>query len=87
LKTATKYYRVDLHEICYLKFIIEAYDGIAVLSTVNKESNLVMLRIAPGCESDVEELLIGLKTEMKIEAEPEYQAKGESNLEVVGKKL
>jgi hypothetical protein len=44
-------------EVYYLRFILEAYEGIAVLSTINAQLGLIQLRIAPGCERDVERIL------------------------------
>jgi len=73
LKTTTKYYRIDRSEICFLKFIIEAYDGLAVLTTVDPETGIVILNIAPGCEADVETILQELKKNILIEELDEYQ--------------
>ena len=41
-------------QIGYVKFIIESYDGLAVLSTANPERGEILLRCHPG---QVEELL------------------------------
>jgi len=73
LKTTTKYYRIDRSEICFLKFIVEAYDGLAVLTTVDPETGIVILNIAPGCEADVETILQELKKNILIEELDEYQ--------------
>ncbi len=67
LQTATKYLRIDRREIAFLKFIIEAYDGIAVVSTVDPMAGIVKLSIAPGCEADVEMVLQDLKKDVMIE--------------------
>jgi hypothetical protein len=67
LETVQKYYRVDRKEIAFLKFILEAYDGIAVLSTIDSSSGIVLLSISPGCESEVEMVLKDLKRDIMIE--------------------
>ena len=67
LKTISKYFRVDRREICYLRYIFEAYDGIATLTTIDPISGSVVLNISPGCENDVEMLLQELKKEIMIE--------------------
>jgi len=67
LKTIKKILRVDRREICYLKFILEAYDGIATLTTIDAHQGIVMLRIAPGCECDVEAVLQDLKKDIIID--------------------
>jgi hypothetical protein len=67
LETITTYYRVDRKEISYLKFILEAYDGIAGLTTIDPASGLIVLRTAPGCEQEVGDVLNGLGKEILIE--------------------
>lgn len=39
--------RINPKRIWYLKFILEGYDGIAVLSTEDRQSGLVLLRFGP----------------------------------------
>jgi len=67
LKTIKKYYRIERKEICFLKFIFEAYDGIATLTTVDSELSVVMFHIASSCEDDVEMILHDLQKDMMIE--------------------
>lgn len=67
VKTIKKYFRIDRKEICFLKFILEAYDGIATLTTIDAHGGIVLLRIAPGCEEEVETVLQDLKKDMMIE--------------------
>lgn len=62
-----KYYRIERKDIAFLKFIIEAYDGIGIITTVDRPKGIVMFRIPPGCENDVETVLQGLKNEIVIE--------------------
>jgi hypothetical protein len=75
-QTTKRYYRIDRREIAYLRFILEAYDGIAVVSTLNSNSGLVVLHIAPGCEQDVEMILQDLKRNIMLEpAQPPNELK------------
>ena len=67
METIKKYYRIERKEICFLKFIFEAYDGIAMLTTVDSDSGVVMFHIAPGCEDDVEMVLQDLQHHIMIE--------------------
>lgn len=67
LKTIEKHYRIDRREIGFLRFIIEAYDGIAVLRTLDPERGVVALHIPPGCEGDVEMILRDFKGDIMIE--------------------
>lgn len=68
LKTIKKYFCIDRKEICFLKFIIEAYDGIAVLTTIDPAKGIVVINIAPGCEEEVEMIIKDLKKNIMIEA-------------------
>ncbi|MBW2200655.1 MAG: DUF4911 domain-containing protein [Deltaproteobacteria bacterium] len=67
METTKKYYRVDRKEISFLRFIFEAYDGIAVLETTDPKSGRVVFHISPGCEGDVEMILQDLKNDIMIE--------------------
>jgi hypothetical protein len=48
---------IDPVQIHYLRFILEAYEGIAVLSTIDRKMGLVQISAAPGCESDLDSIL------------------------------
>lgn len=67
MEITKKYYRVERKDISFLKFIFEAYDGIAVITTVDRPKGIIMFRIPPGCENDVEMVIKGLKKEIVIE--------------------
>ena len=62
-----KYYNVDRKDIGFLKFIFEAYDGMAVVTTMNSDKDLIMLRIARGFEEDVEIILDDLRQRIRLE--------------------
>ncbi len=65
-----QYYRVDRREIAFLKFIFEAYDGLAVSTTIDPEAGIVMFQIAPGSEADVAMILQALKKNIMIDPVP-----------------
>ena len=67
-ETVKRYYRVNRRDIAFLKFIFEAYDGLAIIETLNPESGVVVFYIAPGCETDADMLLTDLKADIMIEA-------------------
>lgn len=67
MEITKKYYIVDRKNISYLKFIFEACEGIAVITTIDSGSGLILFRIPPGCENDVEMVIQGLKKEIMIE--------------------
>ena len=67
LETARQYYRVDRRKIAFIRFILEAYDGLAIVKTLDPDAGLVEFRIAPGCEQDVELILQDLKRDIMME--------------------
>ena len=67
MKTAEQYYRVDRREIAFMKFIFEAYDGIAVMRTTDPAKGIIKLHIAPGCKEQVERILQDLEKEILIQ--------------------
>jgi hypothetical protein len=56
-RCSVSYYLIDPYEIHYLRFIVEAYPGLGVVSTVDPALGLVSISIAPGCEDDISEIL------------------------------
>jgi hypothetical protein len=67
MDTQSRYFRLRRQDIAYFKFIIESYEGIAVVRTKDPHEAIVELMVAPGWERDVEEILEGLRREMTIE--------------------
>ena len=61
------FYRVDPYEIHYLKFILEAYEGLATLTTLDSEKGLIQLAVPPGRKDSLESLLEGLGRELGLE--------------------
>jgi hypothetical protein len=68
MDTQSKYFRLHREDIAYFKFIIESYEGMAVVRTQDPHEAIVELMVAPGWEKDVEEVLEGLREEMTIES-------------------
>lgn len=67
INTVERYYYLDRKNIGFVRFIFEAYEGIAVVTTANSEKNLILLRIAPGCETEVDMILEDLSKSFMIE--------------------
>jgi len=70
MDTQSKYFRVRREDIAYLKFVIESYEGMAVLRTRDPHEAIIELMVAPGWEEDLEKVLEGLRREMPIESLP-----------------
>lgn len=74
MKTETKTWntvcrnlRIERSEICFFKYLFEAYEGIAVLETIDAKAGHVVLHIAPGCEAVVEDIISDLSEQYRIE--------------------
>ena len=57
-------YRVEPRQIHYLQFILEAYDGVATLTTVDAREGRVQLAVPPGGEADARSLMEALEREL-----------------------
>lgn len=57
---------IDPYQIHYLRFIMEAYEGLGVVTTLDPKTGLVQLSIAPGCEDDVLAILEAEKAQLKL---------------------
>jgi hypothetical protein len=67
METHSRYLRLRRKDIAYFKFIIESYEGMAVVRTKDPHEAVVELMVAPGWERDVDEILEGLRKEIPIE--------------------
>ena len=65
-KTSKHLFRVERHEINYLRVTIESYDGMALVRTVDPEEATIELLVAPGCEAILHTLIESLKSEEGI---------------------
>jgi hypothetical protein len=71
MKSLKKFYRVNRRKIALMKFTIEAYDGVGLLSTVDADLGLVVLHIPPGREAEIDAIISDLENDILIEpAEP-----------------
>ncbi len=59
-------YLIDPYQIHYLRFIIEAYPGLAVVTTLDAALGLVAIAIPPGCEPDVFRILEAERETLKL---------------------
>ena len=66
MKTIEKYFRVQRKNIAFVKFILEAYDGMAVMRTLDPYEGVVELIIAPDFEKEVNEILDSLRDEVEL---------------------
>ena len=60
-------YRVDTSQISFLKFILEAYDNMAQMTTLDAFTGLVEVYVVASCMNDFENIIMDLKKQMLIE--------------------
>ena len=65
-RTTRRYYTVDPCHISVIKFILEAYDNVAVVSTVDGWRAVIAVAIAPGCETLVDAVMADLARSVPI---------------------
>ena len=63
MQTIKRIFRVDRRDINYLRTTIESYDGMAVVSTLDPGKAYLEIRISPGCEQLITDLLDSLREE------------------------
>ncbi len=70
LRTSRCFYRINRRDISFLRFILEAYDGAAVLTTEDARRGIVGITTAPGCRALIEAVITSLAEAGEIMAEP-----------------
>jgi len=63
-ETQKLYLRIDPRQIHYLKFLLEGYDGMAILSTIDVQSGLVLVRYPYHSQAVLFELLSDLAADL-----------------------
>ncbi len=66
METIKLSYQIERKDISYLSWIIQSYDGIAMLKTIDPYKAIIELQISPGCEDIVIKLLDALKEQEAI---------------------
>lgn len=67
METCTKrYFRVERKRIGYLRFIVESYDGLAMVSTIDASEGIVSLATPECLAAEVDQLIQALKGEMTM---------------------
>jgi len=67
MDTVQWYFRMRRRDVAYLKFILESYEGLGVLRTVDPRSGIVEVMVPPGMEKDMEMVLEELGDEIPME--------------------
>ena len=59
--------RIDSEQIYFLKFILEAYDNLTIMSTVDRIEGVMELKYPPELEEDVKGVLQSMAQRLKLE--------------------
>jgi hypothetical protein len=62
-----RYFQVNRRDLVYLKFILEAYEGMSTMSTVSKDGVIVRITVPAGFAADMDSLLAALATEIPLQ--------------------
>ena len=62
-----RYFRVLHRDMVYLKFILEAYEGMNVMSTVDNVTGIIRIAIMEGFEADMDGVLAELGRQVVME--------------------
>ena len=66
LQPLTRYFLLDRRDLVYLTFILEAYEGLATLTTVDKQQTLVSITTFPGSAEALDDLLAAIGKEIPL---------------------
>lgn len=72
MQTTRQFYRVDRRKISIIRFIFEAYEGLAVVTTLDPAAGVISLAVAPGCETLAKSVMDDLAKKIMIEPMASY---------------
>lgn len=62
-----KYFKINRRDISYLKFVLEGYEGLAVVTTIDRYEAVVKIVIPLDFVFEVENIIRAIKDEIDIE--------------------
>ncbi|HWI40705.1 MAG TPA: DUF4911 domain-containing protein [Verrucomicrobiae bacterium] len=68
--STVRFFQVPRSQVCYLKFILEAYDGLATLTTVDPAPAVVSVTVPDALLAEAEPLLQSLAAELGMKELP-----------------
>lgn len=63
-----RYFKVAHRDMVFLKFILEAYEGMNVMSTVDNNIGIIRIAIMNGFVNEMDELLAELAKQVTMES-------------------
>jgi hypothetical protein len=67
MDTISLFIKIPTTEIAYLNFILESYEGVAVVRTIDPREGIVEVMIPPSYQKEIKEILKDLATEFPIQ--------------------
>ncbi len=65
--------RIERKGICFIKFLFECYEGVAVVETIDPKSGLICIHHAPGCEDMIASILKDVSRHYLIKIPGEFE--------------
>jgi hypothetical protein len=66
METDVRYFQLASHDMVYMKFILEAYEGLSTMSTIDGKRGIVRVSYPSPFAGDVAALMDALGTEIAI---------------------
>ena len=66
----TRFYKINRRDLVYLKFILEAYEGLSTLSTIDQQAGIVQLSYPACFATDITGLIGALAGDISIAEVP-----------------
>jgi len=67
LRSSLRVYHCRRADIAFMRFVLEACDGIGFLRTIDPTQARVALHVPPGCEKEIDEVMEGLRRVITID--------------------
>ncbi|HJV65421.1 MAG TPA: DUF4911 domain-containing protein [Geomonas sp.] len=66
METESRYYQLASRDLVYMKFILEAYEGMSTMSTIDGKRGIVRVNYPVPFADDVTRLMEALATEIAV---------------------
>ena len=60
------YFRIGRKDLALFKFLLEGYDGLATVTTVDAQASCVRVSVTSSCAAEVEEIISAIKEEFTL---------------------
>lgn len=71
-KIEQQYFRVPRESIIFISWIIQAYEGVGILETIDSSSGVIVIHTPVGSKAEVLQIIQALKNEYNLAITPLY---------------